>query len=128
MTLSVTPIYAILLTLLFLALSYRVIVERRGNKFAYGNNESHRIEAKIRAHANWAEYTPIALLLMLMAELQGIGANWLHLTGVILLIGRVLHGYGMSVKPRDFRFRVYGMILTITAIPLALLLNIVALL
>ena len=127
MTMSVTPIYAILLTLLFLVLSFRVIVERRGNKFAYGNNDSHRIEAKIRAQANWAEYTPIALLLLLMAELQGVGPIWLHLTGMILLIGRVTHGYGMSVNPKNFRFRVYGMVLTVTAIPLAMILNIAAL-
>ncbi len=127
MTMSVTPIYAILLTLLFLVLSFRVIVERRGNKFAYGNNDSHRIEAKIRAQANWAEYTPIALLLLLMAELQGVGPIWLHLTGIILLIGRVTHGYGMSVNPKNFRFRVYGMVLTVTAIPLAMILNIAAL-
>lgn len=128
MTLFVTPIYAILLTMLFLILAARVIIERRSNEFAYGNNESHRIEAKIRAHANWAEYTPIALLLLLMAELQGTEAFWLHVTGVILLIGRVAHGYGMSFQPKDFRFRFYGMILTVTAIPLAMILNLVALL
>lgn len=127
MTLAVTPIYAVLLTLLFLLLSARVIMERRGNQFAYGNNDSHRIEAKIRAQANWAEYVPIALLLMLMAEIQGVGAFWLHLTGIILLIGRVAHGYGMSFNPKDFRFRFYGMFLTVTAIPLALILNIFAL-
>ena len=127
MTLAVTPIYAILLTMLYLVLSWRVIAERRGNRFAYGNNESHRVEAKIRAHANWAEYVPIALLLMLMAELQGTSALWLHLTGVLLLVGRVMHGFGMSFRPRQFAFRQYGMLLTLIAIPLALILNIVAL-
>lgn len=127
MTITVTPIYAILLTLLFLALSYRVITERRSNQFAYGNNESKRIEAKIRAQANWAEYTPIALLLLLMAELQGISPLWLHITGITLLIARALHGYGMSVNPRDFRYRVYGMWLTVAAISLGLVTNLVAL-
>ncbi len=126
MTLTVTPIYAVLLTAFMLILSARVIMERRGNKFAYGNNDSNRVEAKIRAQANWAEYTPIALLLMLMAEIQGISAGWLHLTGMILLVGRVAHGYGMSFDPKNFRFRVYGMILTVIAIPLAIILNLVA--
>ncbi len=126
MTLSVTPIYAVLLTSLFMLLSFRVIAERRGNQFAYGNNDSKRIEAKIRAHANWAEYVPITFLLMLMAELQGIGAVWLHLTGLVLLVGRVMHGVGMSFRPKDFRFHFYGMLLTVTAIPLAVIFNIVA--
>jgi uncharacterized membrane protein YecN with MAPEG domain len=127
MTLAITPIYGVLLTVLLLILSARVIMERRGNQFAYGNNDSNRIEAKIRAQANWAEYVPIALLLLMMAEIQGVGAFWLHLTGIILLVGRVAHGYGMSFNPKDFRFRFYGMILTITAIPLAMILNVIAL-
>lgn len=127
MTLSVTPIYAILLTALFLVLSWRVITERRGNRFAYGNNESNRVEAKIRAQANWAEYVPIALILMLMAELQGIPALWLHINGVILLVGRVMHGYGMSFRPKEFFFRRNGMLLTLIAIPFALVLNVIAL-
>ena len=126
MTLTVTPIYAVLLTLLYFVLAARVIMERRGNRFAYGNNDSKRIEAKIRAHANWAEYVPIALLLMLMAELQGIPAVWLHITGLILTVGRFAHGFGMSYRPKDFRFRQYGMLLTVTAIPLAIILNIAA--
>lgn len=127
MTLTVTPIYAIPLTALFLVLSWRVIAERRGNRFAYGNNESPRIEAKIRAQGNWTEYVPIALLLLLMAELQGVGAFWLHINGLILLVGRLLHGYGMSFRPKQFVFRQSGMLLTLIAIPLSLLLNFLAL-
>ncbi len=127
MTLAVTPIYAVLLTALFLVLSYRVIAERRGNRFAYGNNDSPRIEAKIRAQANWAEYVPISLLLMLLAELQGVSAAWLHATGLILLVGRVLHGYGMSFRPRVFWMRQVGLLLTVIAIPLAMVLNLLAL-
>ena len=49
----VTPLYTIPLVALFLVLSWRVIVERRGQRFAYGDNDSLKVQAKIRAQANW---------------------------------------------------------------------------
>ncbi len=125
--LTVTPIYAILLTGIFLVLSSRVIISRRTEKIAYGDNDSPRVHARIRAHANWAEYVPITLLLLMMAELQGVSAVLLHLTGLTLLIARALHGYGMSFNPKWFRGRVWGMLLTFVAMGLGLALNIIGL-
>ena len=124
----ITPLYAIPLVALFLVLSWRIIAERRGNHFAYGDNDSPRIQAKIRAQANWAEYTPIVLLMMLMAELQGVSAAWLHITGMTLLVGRVLHGYGMSFVPKQFFYRQTGMLLTLMAIVFGIGINVIGLL
>lgn len=121
MTLAVTPIYAVLLTLILLVLSFRVIFARRSEKFAYGDNDSKRNQAKIRAQANWVEYVPITVLLMLMAEINGVSALLLHLTGAVLLVGRALHGYGMSYNPRWFHGRVWGMQLTFAAMVLAMI-------
>ena len=125
MTIAITPIYAIILTLLYLVLAFRVIYERRTQKFAYGDNDSPRIHAKIRAQANWAEYAPIALLLMLMAELMGAQAWALHGIGILLLIGRGMHGYGMSFVPKQLKFRTRGMMLTVISINLLMVLNII---
>ncbi len=124
---AITPLYAVPLVALFLILSWRVIAERRSNRIAYGDNDSPRVQAKIRAQANWSEYTPITLLLILTAELQGASVVMLHLTGLILLVGRTLHGYGMSFAPRQFTFRRNGMILTLLAILIGLVLNVFAL-
>lgn len=101
-TLSVTPFYAFFLTLIFLVLSVRVIRARQTQKFAYGSGEGRDNEALIRAQRNWAEYVPIALLLLLMAELQGFNVAWLHICGLILLVGRALHGYGMGFDRKFF--------------------------
>jgi len=120
MTIIVTPIYAVLLTVILVVLSFRVIRARQTEKFAYGDNDSPRNQAKIRAQANWAEYVPITLLLMLMAEVNGVTPWLLHLTGLPLLIGRALHGYGMSFNPKWFQGRVKGMQLTFAAIVLAI--------
>lgn len=128
MTELITPIYAIPLTLILLVLSIRIIIERRTEKFAYGNNDSKRIEAKIRAQGNWSEYVPITLLLMLLAELQSAPAFVIHATGLALLIGRLLHGYGMSFNPKFFVGRVYGMLLTFAALAGGVIANLMGLL
>ena len=124
---STTPIYAILLTLIFSVLSARVIIARRTQKFAYGSGDSTDNEALIRAHRNWAKYAPISLFLMLVAELQGTPAFWLHLCGLTLFIGRALHGYGMGFNRKFFMGRVVGTVLTLSALGLLMLTNLVAL-
>ena len=117
----ITALYALPLTALFLLLSWRVIGERRSNRLAYGDGDSPRIQAKIRAQANWVEYAPITLLLMILAELNTAPALGLHLTGALLLIGRLLHGIGMSFLPKQLGFRFWGMILTLCAVLTAML-------
>lgn len=127
MTLVLTPIYTIPLVALFLVLSWRVIAERRSSRIAYGDNDSPRVHAKIRAQANWVEYTPISLLLILMAEVQGVSPALLHLAGVTLIVGRFMHGYGMSFAPKQLMFRTVGMLLTLIAVLIGLILNVIVL-
>jgi len=93
MMLSATPVYAALLAILFIVLSFRVIFVRRGERISLGDGENPALRARVRVHANFAEYAPLALLLMLMAELQGGGAWLVHALGLMLLIGRVTHGF-----------------------------------
>jgi uncharacterized membrane protein YecN with MAPEG domain len=111
----ITALYAIPIAILFLALSYRVILFRRANKLGLGDGGNKSLEKRMRAQANCAEYAPFALLLMALVELQD-GAAWaVHVIGVLLLVGRVLHAYGFSASPPVMRLRVSGMILTMAA-------------
>lgn len=116
---TITPVYAALLGLLFIALSVRVIRLRRSRKVAVGAQGDEAIERAMRVHANFAEYAPLALLLIAMLELKGAAGVWIHILGLMLLGGRALHAYGMSRPNEDFRFRVAGMSLTFGAIGLA---------
>lgn len=116
---TITPVYAALLGLLFIALSVRVIRLRRSRKVAVGARGDEAIERAMRVHANFAEYAPLALLLIAMLELKGVAGIWIHILGLMLLGGRALHAYGMSRPNEDFRFRVGGMSLTFGAIGLA---------
>jgi uncharacterized membrane protein YecN with MAPEG domain len=53
---------------------------------------------------------PYALLLMVLAESMEAPPAALHGLGVVLVVARLAHGWGMSQRREDFRFRVGGMI------------------
>ena len=50
----------------------------------------------IRVHGNFAEYVPIALILLASYELNGASAMMLHVLGAALVVGRVLHVIGLT--------------------------------
>ena len=110
--LTVTPLYALALVALLLVLSARVILRRRDRRIALGDGDDAELRARVRAQANFAEYVPFALLLMAMAEANGASAPRLHLLGGSLLVGRLLHAWGVGRAKQDLRARTLGMILT----------------
>ena len=118
----IIPVYAALLAFLFVYLSVRVIKARRGAKVAIGSNGNPALERAMRVQANFAEYVPFALLLLMMLELKSLMPLILHGLAIALLVGRCAHAYGVSNEPEDFRFRVTGMATTFTVILLSALL------
>ncbi|MCA0928968.1 MAPEG family protein [Ruegeria profundi] len=121
--LTISPIYAALLAILYIALSVRVISQRFSDKISYGDGGSKNMIKAIRTHSNFVEYTPFALLLIAMAELQNAGGLLLNLLGLTLLAGRVFHAYGFSRTPQIVILRRMGMLLTFTAILVAAITN-----
>ena len=116
---QITPIYAALLAGLFLWLSIRVILVRRSERVSLGDGGNRDLERRIRAQGNCAEYAPMGLILILLAELQG-GPGWvIHLLGITLVLGRVMHGLALSAK--QYALRVPGMALTLIVIAAAAL-------
>lgn len=59
----------------------------------------------VRAHANNAEFVPLATVGLLLAELCGGSSLWLHVLGGSLFASRVAHAVGMPMRaPNPFRF------------------------
>lgn len=112
----ITPVYAALLGLLFVYLSARTILLRRKLKIAVGDAGNRDMLRAMRVHANFAEYTPLALLLIFMLELQNGYGLLVHALAVVLISGRVFHAYGVSQSNENFRYRVFGMMLTFTSL------------
>lgn len=109
---SVTPIYAALCALIFVFLSVRVIQHRRDHSVSLGDGDDKVLLRRIRGHANCAEYAPIGVILLLLAELQGMAPLWLHLLGAMLVLGRGLHAWAFSADRPNVPGRVGGMVLT----------------
>jgi hypothetical protein len=112
MTLAITGSYAAALTLFYLLLSARVIAKRRGDRINLGDGDDPDMLRRMRAHGNFAEYAPLGLLLLAIAELQGEAALWLHLTGGLLLAGRLMHGVNFTFALKSMPLRTGGMVLT----------------
>ena len=115
----ITALYAGPLAILLIALSARVITYRRANKLGLGDHGDKSLLKRMRAQANCAEYVPIGVLMMLLVELQDAPALLVHVIGMLLLIGRLMHGIGFSTSPPQMNLRVGGMMLTFISIALA---------
>ncbi|MGE0698940.1 MAG: MAPEG family protein [Hyphomicrobiaceae bacterium] len=120
---AVTPIYASILALVFVGLSARVIGARRGAGVALGDGGDRLLLRRQRVHANFAEYVPLALVLLLLAEQQGAARPVLHALGLALLAGRLIHAFGVSQEPERLPLRVAGMVLTLGTLVSAAAIN-----
>lgn len=114
--LLVTPLYAAIIALLFVVLSVRTLRLRHRHRVAIGHGDNRVLERAARAHANFAEYVPIALLLIFFLETLTSSSLLVHVLCIALLVGRVSHAYGVSQPKENFLFRVFGMAMTFTAI------------
>lgn len=115
----ITALYAAILAPLFVLLSVRVIRMRQGAGAALGDNGDPVLLRRMRVQANFAEYVPLALILLAGAESMRTD-NWvLHILGISLVIGRVSHAFGVSQSNERYRFRIAGMALTLTMMVMA---------
>jgi uncharacterized protein len=124
----ITVLFASLLTLLYLYLTWQVIKRRRNYRTPYGYSEPYPdLERAIRAHGNFQEYTPLFLMLLYLFEIST-AMDWLcYLLGILFVLGRVSHacsllwveakrlkrGERLSVA---FRLRFFAMAQTLTVL------------
>ncbi|MDZ7790250.1 MAG: MAPEG family protein [Xanthomonadales bacterium] len=94
MSFTITMFYAGLLGLVFLALAFRVVSLRRRLKVGLGSGGHEELDRAVRTHANFSEYVPLALVLLALVEAGTAAPVWtVHLLGLVLLLGRLLHGF-----------------------------------
>ena len=119
MNLDITLSYSIILITFMLILAFRII-DLRGSpvtKFLHSEDrvvDEDTLYRAVRGHGNLIEYAPLFLILMLIAELNGLASAYLHFSGIIFTIGRLMHGIVFSFMKPNMILRVGGMILTFT--------------
>lgn len=115
----ITSIYASILGLILIQLSLRVVKERRAHSVSLGDGGHEGLLVAQRAHGNFVEYVPMALLLIALLELGRHSSGLLHGLGVALVIARVLHPLGLSpafgIRPP----RAGGFVLTLVVVLVA---------
>lgn len=121
--LLITSVIAATLTLIFIKLSFAVIGLRRKNKVGLGSGGHDDLDRAIRAHGNFAEYVPLAMILIACLELNG--APWwlVAILGITLIVGRLIHAKGINTPPPDFSKRILGMQLTFGTLVALVVLN-----
>lgn len=93
-------------------------------KIAHGDGGDVMLLRRMRAHANFTEYTPLTLVLIAALEFTGHGGWLLAIAASLFLIGRVLHGLGMDADEPG-KARLIGIFFTL---PIMLLLGVAAVL
>jgi uncharacterized protein len=116
---SITAFYLGILALLYAVLGLQVSRLRRGHRVLFGDGDNIKLRSAIRAHANFAEYVPIIVLMVVLLEMSRLPPIGVNLLMAALLVSRLLHPLGMYVGPRTMQFqicRVGGIVLTVTVL------------
>jgi hypothetical protein len=127
LTLPAAPIAAITasaLSVLYIRLAFGVIALRRKHGVRLGTGQHDDLEAAVRAHANFAEYVPLTLLMIAIAEFNRGAWPITLLAAALLIFGRLSHAQALSRD--DIPLRVRGMKATFAAIATAVAANLSA--
>jgi uncharacterized membrane protein YecN with MAPEG domain len=122
---TITALYAALLGLLGAALTINVIVNRVRAKVDIADGGVAALAQAIRAHANFAEQAPIALIVIGLAEVLGTRPVIVQVFGVVLVLARLASAIGLNLTLKNSPPRqlgASGTLLVLIAASLAILL------
>lgn len=92
-------------------LAIRIVTIRLKAKVLIGDGGNALLTSRMRAQLNFAEYTPLVLILIALIELARGTQTWLWGAGIIYILGRVLHPFGMDKQPPN-PFRAVSILIT----------------
>lgn len=113
---TIIPCYAALLAFVYVTLSLLVIRKRISLQVVVGDGGDKALFKAMRAHSNFAEYAPLALILFFFVEMKGASPALVHGLGSAFLVGRISHGFGVSHVKEKLIFRRIGMVSTFSTI------------
>ena len=98
--------------ILLLVLSLLVVRQRRRHKVALGDGGVPELAQAIRAFGNATEYVPAAMVGIAVLAMVEAPPLAVHLTGLLLFVGRGLHAFGLSRSGGYSTGRFWGTALT----------------
>ncbi len=116
MILPITLTFAAVAALMNIWIAMRVGQVRMAEKVANGDGGNQRVMMRMRAHANFTEYTPFVLILIAAIELADGWPLGLWVAGAIFFVGRIAHAFGMDATGTPSRGRGFGTIATMVVL------------
>lgn len=111
MLLPITMASAAAAAIVNIWLAIRIIQLRAKNGINHGDGGDVLMGRRMRAHSNFTEYTPMALILCGLVELAQGGAMWLQILMAVFILGRIAHVVGMDSENVP-SLRKFGMMTT----------------
>lgn len=108
MEFSITPLYGVAVATIWLALWMRVTAMRAGTGQSIGHGGDRALLLRIRQHGNCQDWASFVLILMILAEGSGAQGSALHLSGALLVLGRILHPLGLKIDNASHPLRYLG--------------------
>jgi len=105
---SITLTYGSILALIFVALSLNVALRRGAGGPSHGPGDDNELMGAMRAQENFAEYVPLALILLAGLEMTGADTTWLRILGGSLVVARLFHAAGLIIGPSFIIGRAIG--------------------
>jgi uncharacterized protein len=111
MTLPITLTFAAAAALIHIWLSVRVSQLRRRYRISIGDGNNQAVRTRMRSHSNFAENTPIFLILLALVEMARGSVPWLWVVAIVYILARIAHAFGMD-RTDPSRLRVIGVVLS----------------
>jgi uncharacterized protein len=108
MNFEITPLYALPVAAIYLILWFRVTAFRSKAGVSIGDASDPALLQRIRQHGNCSEWSTFILILMILAEGMGAPGLYIHISGALLLIGRIAHPFGLKIDNAGHPLRYVG--------------------
>jgi uncharacterized protein len=92
---TISLLYAGILGLIAIGVSFPAGRLRGTTNIALGDGGNRELLLAMRRHANFAEWVPIALILIVLLELNHVPGSVIHVLGAVLVIARLIHAFGL---------------------------------
>lgn len=99
---AITTLVAGIFAILMVILSLHVSLRRKSTNTVFGDADDDTLRRRIRAHGNFIEYAPLAVIVLGLVEYHG-ADNWLvSALGCGFIFSRVVHALGMLYTSTPF--------------------------
>ena len=112
----VSLLYAGILGLIAIGVSFPAGRIRGQMNCSVGDGGNVNLLLAMRRHANFAEWVPIALILIVLLELSHVRAGVIHALGTVLVLARLSHAFGIRADTMKSPGRFAGAMATMVVV------------